>query len=36
MHSFSLFSISGLARLGGSLLLLAVLWLAICWAISLP
>ncbi len=36
MHSFSLFSLSGPARLGGALLLLALLWLAVGWAISLP
>lgn len=36
MCSFSLFSVSGPARLGAALVLLALLWLAICWAVSLP
>lgn len=36
MRSSSLFGASGLARLGYALVLLAILWLAICWAVSLP
>lgn len=36
MRSFSLFPASGPARLSAALVLLALLWLAVCWAVSLP
>lgn len=36
MRAFSLFSASGLARLGYALVLLVLLWIAVCWAVSLP
>ena len=36
MSTFSLFSASGLVRLGGALAVLAALWLAVFWAVSLP
>ncbi|SNY75136.1 hypothetical protein SAMN02744775_03293 [Enterobacter sp. CC120223-11] len=36
MIPFSLFNASGLLRLGVALLLMALLWLAIGWAVALP
>lgn len=36
MMSFSLFNASGLLRLLCALILLALLWLATCWAVALP
>ena len=36
MIPFSLFNASGFLRLGVAILLLALLWLAIGWAVALP
>jgi len=36
MTPFSLFNASGLLRLALALVVLAMLWLATCWAVALP